>query len=43
MFAERDDLPSLLSIVLHVSQEYARHLGHIDIVREQLDGLVGDD
>ena len=43
LFAEGDDLPTLLAIVLHVSQEYARHLGHIDIVREQLDGLVGDD
>jgi uncharacterized damage-inducible protein DinB len=42
-FAEDDDLPTLLAIVLHVSQEYARHLGHVDIVREQLDGLVGDD
>lgn len=43
LFAKDDDLPTLLAIVLHVSQEYARHLGHIDIVREQLDGLVGDD
>jgi uncharacterized damage-inducible protein DinB len=43
MFAERDDLPTLLAILFHVSQEYARHLGHIDIVREQIDGLVGDD
>lgn len=43
MFSPDDDLPSLLAIVMHVSQEYARHLGHVDIVREQLDGLVGDD
>lgn len=41
LFADGGDLPTLLAIVLHVSQEYARHLGHVDIVREQLDGLVG--
>ncbi|GAA3535880.1 DinB family protein [Aeromicrobium panaciterrae] len=43
MFASGDSLPTLLSILLHVSQEYARHLGHIDIARELIDGLVGDD
>lgn len=43
LFAAGDDTPTLLAIAMHVSQEYARHLGHIDIVREQLDGLVGDD
>ncbi len=43
MFADGDALPTLLSMLLHVSQEYARHLGHVDIVRELLDGLVGDD
>jgi uncharacterized damage-inducible protein DinB len=43
MYADGDSLPTLLSVLMHVSQEYARHLGHIDIVREQIDGLVGDD
>jgi hypothetical protein len=34
--------PSLLWILLHVLQEYARHAGHIDIVRELADGVVGE-
>lgn len=43
MYAAGDSLPTLLSILLHVSQEYARHLGHIDIARELIDGLAGED
>lgn len=43
MYAAGDSLPTLLSILLHVSQEYARHLGHIDIARELIDGFVGED
>ncbi len=43
MFTVDDALPTLLSVLFHVSQEYARHLGHLDIVRELIDGLVGDD
>ncbi len=42
-FAADDSLPTLLSLLMHVSQEYSRHLGHVDIVRELHDGLVGDD
>lgn len=34
--------PSLLWILFHVLQEYARHAGHIDIVRELADGAVGE-
>jgi uncharacterized damage-inducible protein DinB len=29
-------------ICLHMVEETARHAGHLDIVREQLDGVVGD-
>jgi uncharacterized damage-inducible protein DinB len=29
-------------ICLHMIEETARHAGHIDILREQLDGVVGD-
>ncbi|UNX53442.1 DinB family protein [Georgenia sp. TF02-10] len=29
-------------ILLHLVQEYARHLGHLDIVRELADGVVGE-
>lgn len=28
--------------LLHVLQEYARHLGHLDVVRELLDGRTGE-
>ncbi|HEY4314870.1 MAG TPA: DUF664 domain-containing protein [Actinomycetes bacterium] len=28
--------------LLHVMQEYARHLGHLDVVRELLDGVTGE-
>jgi uncharacterized damage-inducible protein DinB len=34
--------PTLLWILLHVLQEYARHAGHLDIARESLDGAVGE-
>jgi hypothetical protein len=28
--------------LLHVLQEYARHVGHLDVVRELLDGVTGE-
>ena len=37
----RDREISLRSIYLHVIQEYARHNGHADLIRELLDGSVG--
>jgi uncharacterized damage-inducible protein DinB len=33
---------TLERILLHLVQEYARHAGHLDIVRELLDGRVGE-
>ena len=36
------DPPALSWILLHVLQEYARHLGHLDVVRELVDGTVGE-
>jgi uncharacterized protein DUF664 len=42
-FADRDDVPTLLAICFHVLQEYARHAGHLDIVRELTDGMTGED
>jgi uncharacterized damage-inducible protein DinB len=38
----RDREPTLGWILLHMLQEYARHLGHLDAVRELLDGEVGE-
>jgi uncharacterized damage-inducible protein DinB len=33
---------TLERILLHLVQEYARHTGHLDIVRELIDGQVGE-
>jgi hypothetical protein len=41
-FAAGTTPPSLLWILFHVLQEYARHAGHIDVVRELADGMVGE-
>ncbi|MGI8880565.1 MAG: DinB family protein [Jatrophihabitans sp.] len=34
--------PTLSWILFHVLQEYARHVGQLDVVRELLDGAVGE-
>jgi uncharacterized damage-inducible protein DinB len=34
--------PTLVWILFHVLQEYARHAGHLDIVRELADGETGE-
>jgi len=36
-------LPTLRSILLNMIEEYARHNGHADLIRESVDGLVGHD
>lgn len=36
-------LPSLRYILLNMIEEYARHNGHADLIRESIDGLVGHD
>jgi uncharacterized damage-inducible protein DinB len=33
---------NLRAILLHMIQETARHNGHVDIIREALDGATGD-
>lgn len=33
---------SLERVLLHLLQEYARHAGHLDVVRELVDGSVGE-
>jgi uncharacterized damage-inducible protein DinB len=32
---------SLRRVMLHVLQEYARHNGHADLIRERIDGVTG--
>jgi uncharacterized damage-inducible protein DinB len=34
--------PSLRWIIVHMIEEYARHVGHADLIRESLDGLTGE-
>jgi uncharacterized damage-inducible protein DinB len=36
------DPPTLERILFHLLQEYARHLGHLDVVIELADGRVGE-
>ena len=43
-FAWRDGrTPSLRRILMDMIEEYARHVGHADLIRESVDGLVGED
>ncbi|MEU6076769.1 DUF664 domain-containing protein [Micromonospora sp. NPDC047074] len=35
--------PNLRRIVVDLHDEYARHVGHADLLREAVDGLVGED
>jgi uncharacterized damage-inducible protein DinB len=32
---------ALREVILHMVEEYARHLGHVDLLRERIDGRVG--
>jgi hypothetical protein len=34
--------PSLRWILVHMIEEYARHNGHADLIRESIDGVVGE-
>lgn len=35
--------PSLRRILIDLIEEYSRHVGHADLLRESVDGLVGED
>lgn len=35
--------PSLRRLLIDMIEEYARHVGHADLIRESVDGLVGED
>lgn len=41
-FSHDGELMSLRLIYLHMIEEYARHLGHADLLREQIDGATGE-
>ena len=38
-----DKTPNVRRILYDVHDEYARHVGHADLLREAIDGLVGED
>jgi uncharacterized damage-inducible protein DinB len=43
-FSWRDGrAPSLRRMIMDMIEEYARHVGHADLIRESVDGLVGED
>jgi hypothetical protein len=35
--------PNLRRILIDLIEEYARHVGHADLIRESVDGLTGED
>ncbi|HZE33084.1 MAG TPA: DUF664 domain-containing protein, partial [Actinoallomurus sp.] len=41
-FTTADQAPPLARILFHLLQEYACHLGHLDIARELIDGTTGE-
>ena len=40
-FTHKGESMSLRMIYLHMIEEYARHLGHADLLRERIDGTTG--
>jgi uncharacterized damage-inducible protein DinB len=41
-FSTPEQAPTLGRILFHLLQEYARHVGHLDIARELIDGVSGE-
>jgi hypothetical protein len=39
--AQRPGRPSVRWVLVHMIEEYARHNGHADLLREVIDGVVG--
>jgi hypothetical protein len=40
---ESGESPNLRRVLIDLHDEYARHVGHADLLREAVDGLVGED
>ena len=38
----RPEAPTMRWILVHMIEEYARHCGHADLIREAIDGRTGD-
>jgi hypothetical protein len=43
VFEEAGEQTSLRRLIVDFIEEYARHTGHADLIRESIDGLVGED
>ncbi|MDQ7992113.1 MAG: DinB family protein [Propionicimonas sp.] len=41
-FRRRDETWTVRALYLHLIEEYARHNGHADLLREAIDGAVGE-
>ncbi len=41
--SDRSETPNLRRILVDLIEEYARHTGHADLIRESIDGLVGEE
>ena len=39
--SETGDEVAVRDVVVHMIEEYARHMGHADLLRERIDGRVG--
>lgn len=42
-WTEWTEKQSLRRVLIDMNEEYARHTGHADLIRESIDGLVGED
>jgi hypothetical protein len=40
---DNGESPSLRRLLIDLIEEYSRHVGHADLIRESIDGLVGED
>jgi hypothetical protein len=40
---DQGESPSLRRLLIDLIEEYARHVGHADLIRESVDGLTGED
>ncbi|HEY0641753.1 MAG TPA: DUF664 domain-containing protein [Pseudonocardiaceae bacterium] len=43
MVLDSGESPNLRRVLVDLHDEYARHVGHADLMREAVDGLVGED
>lgn len=41
-FPTPEQAPTLGRILFHLLQEYARHVGQLDVARELIDGVTGE-